>query len=275
MKPAPFDYLRAGTVEEALSALATHGDEARILAGGQSLMPMLSMRVVRPELVVDIGRVEALDTIEEEDGALLVGAAVTQARLLDHLAGRGGNTLLAQALPWIGHLQTRSRGTVCGSLAHGDPSAELPLCLAALGGSVELRSRRGVRSVPAAAFFEGALTTACEPDELVTAARFPAPSPDVGTAFREVAYRHGDFAVAAFAAIARADGLRFAIGGVADRPVAVDWPRLDGDGLADAIETVLTDLDPADDPLASAAYRRRLVRTVGRATVEAAMEATP
>lgn len=273
MKPAAFDYLRAGTVEEALAALAEHGDEARVMAGGQSLMPMLSMRMVRPELVIDIGRIAALDRIEADAGALVVGAAVTQARLLDHLGRKDGSALLARALPWVGHVQTRSRGTVCGSLAHGDPSAELPLCLAALGGTVELRSARGTRSVAAADFFEAALVTACGPEEMVTAARFPDPGPAAGVAFREVAYRHGDFAVAAFAAIAREGGIRFAVGGVADRPLAVDWPVLDGDALADAIEALVADLDPADDPLASAAYRRRLVRRVGRATIEAALEA--
>ncbi|MBI3516913.1 MAG: FAD binding domain-containing protein, partial [Proteobacteria bacterium] len=145
MKPRKFTYCRPDTVDEALALLAEHGDQACVLAGGQSLIPMFNLRLVDAAVVIDIGRIAALASIREVDGALEVGAAVTQARLLEHPGLMTTVPLLARAMPHIGHVQTRSRGTVCGSLAHADPSAELPLCLATLGGSVMLRSARGER----------------------------------------------------------------------------------------------------------------------------------
>jgi 2-furoyl-CoA dehydrogenase FAD binding subunit len=147
MKPAPFDYFRPRTVEEALKALGDHGEAARVLAGGQSLVAMLNMRLAQPALVVDIGRLTALDRIAVEGDRLMVGAAVTQATLERWPGLAEQAPLLAAALPWVGHFQTRNRGTVCGSIAHADPSAELPLCLAVLGGEVVLRSFRGRRAV--------------------------------------------------------------------------------------------------------------------------------
>src|SRR5262249_30875547 len=149
MKPPPFDYLRPQTVDEGLAALADYGEDARVLAGGQSLMAMLNMRLAAPALVVDIGRLSALDRIAVEGDRLGVGAAATQAAL-DRWPGLAERApLLAAALPWVGHFQTRNRGTVCGSIAHADPSAELPLCLAVLGGEVVLLSVVGRRSVAA------------------------------------------------------------------------------------------------------------------------------
>jgi 2-furoyl-CoA dehydrogenase FAD binding subunit len=148
MKPAAFDYLCPETPEEALAALAAAGEEARLLAGGQSLMAMLNMRLAQPRLVIDIGRLEALRYIRTEGDALVVGAAATQASLQDRPSLAEDAPLLALALPSVGHYQTRNRGTVCGSVAHADPSAELPLCLVALGGEVVLRSAPAARSRP-------------------------------------------------------------------------------------------------------------------------------
>lgn len=267
MKPARFDYLRADSAEEAVAALAEAGDEARLLAGGQSLMPMLNMRMAQPEILVDIGAIAALQRIETAEGKIGVGAGVTQAALERHATLDRNAPLIAAALPHLGHFQTRNRGTVCGSLAHADPSAELPLCLVALGGEVVLRSARGQRVVAAEDFLVGALTTACAADEMIVEARLPLATPGAGYAFNEVSLRHGDFAIASVAAIATRDSVRIAVGGVADRAEARDWPELDGSALDDALNAFAWELEARDDPQASARYRRDLVRRIGRRTV--------
>ncbi len=275
MKPAPFDYLRADDEEEALEALAEAGDDARLLAGGQTLMPMLNMRLVEPAVLIDISRLPNRAGIDDEGEAIEVGAAVTQADLEGWPALAERAPLLAQALPLLGHVQTRSRGTVCGSIAFADPSAELPLCLATLGGEVVLRSRAGTRTLPAAEFQTGMLSTACREDEMVAAVRFPTAEPGAGYAFTEFARRHGDFAVVAVTAVARTNGIRIGVGGVAERPVVQDWPLLAGDALDDALNALAWSLDAADDAHASARYRRELVRRLGKQTVTAALEARP
>ncbi|MGH8272429.1 MAG: FAD binding domain-containing protein, partial [Gammaproteobacteria bacterium] len=177
MKPLAFDYVRAENTDEALGLLAEYGDDARILAGGQSLVAMLNMRLLEPQVVIDITRVAALADMKLEDGRLVIGAAVTQAAVERRGVLADEVPLLGQAFPHVGHFQTRNRGTVCGSLAHADPSAELPLCLLLLGGDVVLRSRRRTRTVGAAEFMRGMLQTAREPDEMVTAARYPLQQP--------------------------------------------------------------------------------------------------
>src|SRR5260221_934182 len=235
MKPRKFTYCRPDTIEEALALLAEHGDQACVLAGGQSLMPMFNLRLVDAPIVVDMGGLAALASIREVDGELEIGAAVTQARLLAHPGLATAVPLLARALPFVGHVQTRSRGTVCGSLAHADPSAELPLCLATLGGAVVLRSTRGERVLAAADFQTGALTTVRAPDELVVAARFPHGRAGQGVGFAEVARRHGDFAIVGLAAVARAGTLRLGVGGVAHRPAVRQRNRLKTADLAHAL----------------------------------------
>ena len=275
MKPAPFDYLRPDDEEEALGALAEAGDDARLLAGGQTLMPMLNMRLVEPAMLIDISRLAGRAGIEDEGSHIEVGAAATQADLEAWPALAERAPLLAQALPLLGHVQTRSRGTVCGSIAFADPSAELPLCLATLGGEAVLRSRAGTRTLPAAEFQTGMLSTACREDEMVAAVRIPAAEPGAGYAFTEFARRHGDFAVVAIAAIARANGIRIGVGGVAERPVVQEWPLLAGSALDDALNALAWSLDAADDVHASARYRRELVRRLGKQTVAGALEARP
>lgn len=275
MKPAPFDYLRADDEEEALEALAEAGDDARLLAGGQTLMPMLNMRLVEPAVLIDISRLPGRAGIDDDGGVIEVGAAATQADLEGWPVLAERAPLLTQALPLLGHVQTRSRGTVCGSIAFADPSAELPLCLATLGGEVVLCSRAGTRTLPAAAFQTGMLSTACREDEMVAAVRFPTAEPGAGYAFTEFARRHGDFAVVAVAAIARANGIRIGVGGVAEKPVVQDWPMLAGSALDDALNVLAWSLDAADDAHASARYRRELVRRLGKQTVAAALEARP
>jgi 2-furoyl-CoA dehydrogenase FAD binding subunit len=270
MKPAAFDYLRSGDVGEALAALAEHGDEASILAGGQSLMTVLNMRLGKPALLIDISRLPELCDMRVEGGMLQIGAAVTQRQLefWPELASRA--PLLAQAISHVGHFQTRSRGTVCGSIAFADPSAELPLCLAILGGKVLLRTTRGQRTMEAQDFQIGVLTTALQPDEMIIAVRFPLARPGAGYAFYEMSARQGDFAIVAIAVEARRDGIRVGVGGVVGRPVVRDWPDLSGTALDDALNELAWELEARDDHRISASYRREVLRRLGRKTIEEA-----
>jgi 2-furoyl-CoA dehydrogenase FAD binding subunit len=277
MKPRRFDYVRPDTVAEALALLAEHGDAAKVLAGGQSLMAMLNLRLLEPAVLIDIARLAELDTIKMAGDKVEVGAAVIQNRLKDWPELAAKLPLLARALPFVGHFQTRNKGTVCGSVAHADPSSEIPLALATLGGEVVLRSRRGTRTVAAAEFQRGMLTTAREADELITAVRFPVQSGS-RVAFREVARRHGDFAIIAVAASVESAGakgaevVRVGIGGVADRP-AVRRIVIDGPGAAkSAFEALAWELEGYDDIHASARLRRDLLRRVGPAVVEEALQ---
>jgi 2-furoyl-CoA dehydrogenase FAD binding subunit len=260
MKPAPFDYLRAGSIAEAHDVLAAEGGDAAVLAGGQSLVPLLSMRMARPKVLVDIMHVEEIGGIRIEDRAIRVGACVRQAELLAWPELAKHQPLLAQALPWVGHWQTRARGTVCGSVALADPSAELPLCLLALGGEVLLSSKQDKRRVKADAFFTGLMSTARRDDELIEAVSFPCRRPGEGFAFREFARRHGDFAIVACAAIATENNVRLAVGGVADRPFVRDFD----DATDEALAAFADELDARDDLHATAEYRRVLVRRLGR-----------
>jgi 2-furoyl-CoA dehydrogenase FAD binding subunit len=270
MKPAVFDYVRAEHLDEALEVLANEGSDARIIAGGQSLMPMLNMRLAKPKTLIDIMRVSELARIERKAGTVTIGAAVRQAALLDWPGLDESLSLAALALPWTGHVQTRSRGTVCGSIAHADPSAELPLVLCALDGEVHLRSARRRRRVAARDFFTGMMATNRADDELIEAVSFAADQKCC--AFREVARRHGDFAIVACAAVAKDDGVRLAVGGVADMPVALNLPRLEASALDDALNAFAYDLDARDDIHATARYRRDLVRMIGRDLVREVLQ---
>jgi 2-furoyl-CoA dehydrogenase FAD binding subunit len=270
MKPAPFDYVRADSTDEAVDLLARHGEDARILAGGQSLMAVLNMRLARPALLIDISRSKPLSEVQRDDGGLVVGAAATQASLEWRPGLAADLPLLAQAFPHISHFQIRNRGTVCGSVAHADPSAELPLCLLALQGEVRLRSAKCRRSLPAEAFFTGMLSTARQNDELLEAVRFPLARPGAGYGFTEFSARHGDFAICAVAAVVHDKGIRLAVGGVADRPRAQDWPLLDGGALDDALNEFAWALEARDDAQISATTRRHLVRRLGRQAIAVA-----
>lgn len=268
MKPAPFDYIRAETLAEAHKALAALGKDARILAGGQTLMPMLSMRLVRPKAVIDIMHLDALNEIRTDGDKIRIGAAVCQAALLEWPQLGDKLPLLKQALPWVGHAQTRSRGTVCGSIAHADPSAEIPLCLLALDGEVELSTQRRRRRVKAAEFCVGMMSTARMDDELIEAVAIPARKPNTGYAFQEFGRRHGDFAIVACGAVVTAKNVRLVIGGVADKAELRDWPN--DASVEGAIDAFAWDLGARDDLHATASYRRELVRQMGLAVINEA-----
>jgi len=261
MKPAPFRYERPGTVEEAVALLAEHGDEAKVLAGGQSLVPALNMRLVRPAVLVDINRVLLFDNVRSADGALRAGATVRQAdsRLLEH-------PLLAEALPHVGHFATRNRGTVAGSVTHADPAAELPLCLTLLGGAVHTVSARGEREIAASDLFVSHFTTTVEPDELVVETVWPTPRAGWGYAFCEFAQRRGDYGLCMVAAAAGDDELHVALGSVVDRPTMLDVdPERPGESAAAQVE-------PWGNLHASAGYLTQLVRVLVDRAVNLARE---
>lgn len=262
MKPHKFDYVRPETVAEALDLLAQYGGDARVMAGGQSLMAMLNLRLVQPRVIVDISRIAELSDISDKGSMIEVGATVTQARVENW--DRLNETLpfIARAIPFVGHFQTRNRGTVCGSIAHADPSSELPLSLALLQGEVVLRSKKGERVLPAREFQLGLLTTARRDDELVTAVRFPKSVGVNGAAFREVARRHGDFAIVSLGAV-RLNGetVRMAVGGMADAPRTIELPaNLSDKDLSERIDAFAWHLGGLEDIHATARYRRDLLR---------------
>ncbi|HEY4737797.1 MAG TPA: FAD binding domain-containing protein [Xanthobacteraceae bacterium] len=276
MKPRPFDYLRPDTVEEALALLAEYGDDARVLAGGQSLVPMLNLRIVEADALIDISRIAALDVIREvrdkELGqSIEIGAAVTQNKLLAWPQLSEKLPLVAAALPHVGHFQTRNKGTVCGSIAHADPSSELPLALALLGGAIVLKSQRGERLLAAKDFQKDMLTTARAGDELITAVRFPAANGNGigrGVGFREVARRHGDFAIVAVAAVAEnKNAVRLGVGGLAGTPMV---RRIAVNGAEEALREWAGELEGYEDLHASAAMRRDLFRNLAPLAIEEA-----
>lgn len=272
MKPAPFDYIRAESLDEALAALKQHGSDARIMAGGQSLLPMLNMRLSKPAVVVDVMRIAALASPSIDKSGLVAPARMRQAAMLARPGLAAEVPLLSLALPWVGHVQTRARGTLCGSVAHADPSAEIPLCLVALKGSVRLRSAKRKRSVAAEDFFVGMMLTDKADDEMIEAIAFPTTRPGTGYAFAEVGRRHGDFAITACAGIVEDGQMRLAVGGVGDRPVARDLGTLDGSALDDALNAFAWELGAGDDVHATARFRRDLVRKLGRQVLEQAAE---
>ena len=259
MKPPPFAYVRPESLDETLSTLAEEGADAKVLAGGQSLVPALNMRLLRPSLLVDVNRVAGLDRVEPRDGALVVGATARQAD--DRLRAQ---PMLAVVLPHVGHTVTRNRGTVCGSVAHADAAAELPVALVASGGSAVVASVRGRREIPAAELFRGPFTTALEPDELVVETVWPTMPETAGFAFEELAQRGGDYALCMAAALVHGDELRVVVGSVTPTPTALEVdPDAPGESAAEQVE-------PWGSVHASPAYLRQLVRVlVDRAVVRA------
>jgi CO/xanthine dehydrogenase FAD-binding subunit len=267
VKPAPFEYRRAGSLEEAVDLLAEGGPEAKVLAGGQSFVPMLNMRIARPSLLVDVNDVPGLGSVEAANGHLRVGATCRQRALERSPLARERCPLLAACLPFVGHVATRNRGTVGGSVAHADAAAELPLALVTLGGSVVAESRAGRRSIPAGEFFVSYFTTALEPDELGVEKVWPSAGPGWGHAFEELALRHGDYALSMAACALRVEGgavaeARLAVGAVAARPTLVEAPLagrpVDVEAAREAGEAARAAVDPSGHLHASRDYLRHV-----------------
>jgi CO/xanthine dehydrogenase FAD-binding subunit len=273
MKPAPFDYVRPDTLAEACALLA--GDEdARLIAGGQTLVPMLAMRLARPARLIDILRLPELAGIREERGAVVVGATTRQAHAERDPVIRASVPMLARVLPWVGHPPTRNRGTVGGSIANADPSAEIPLVAVTLGADIMLATPDGPTSMPADDFFIGPMLTTIGLGECVSAIRFPVwPQPRIGVGFFEISARRSDFAFVAAAAQVALDeegrclDAALGVGGVGDRPLPLDvsslvGTELDAASIAEAVNAASDDLEAMSDLHASAAYRRRVARVL-------------
>jgi carbon-monoxide dehydrogenase medium subunit len=284
MKPAAFDYFAPRGVDEALELLAAHGEDGKVLAGGQSLVPAMNFRLARPAALIDINRIAALDYVREDDGALRIGALARHARFETPVTDGAVGELLPRVARFIAHVPIRSRGTFCGSLAHADPASEWCLVAATLDAELVVASRRGTRTLRPEEYFVGALTTALEPNELLTEVRLPLLGDEWCCGFAEFSRRAGDYALAMCAVVLRIeDGCiaeaRIGIGGAADRPARIadaeaaltgsnggaEARREAGRIAADAIE-------PLEDIQASADFRRQLVRAmVDRAVAQAVM----
>ena len=280
MKPAPFDYVRASTVDEAVAALAASNGEAKVLAGGQSLVPMLNFRIVDTPIFVDINGIQGLDRIEETtDGGLRIGALARHFALETSDLVKDRFPVLHEAMKHVAHLAIRNRGTIGGSLSHADPAAELPTMAVLLDAKIITARASGGREIAAADFFVAPLTTTLEPDEIIVAVELPGLAPGTGWGFEEFAQRRGDFAVAGVSAIVSMDGelvteSRIALMGLHDTPVrahAAEAALLD-DGIDAAAAAARLDAEPMNDLHGSADYRRHLAEVLTRRVLTAAME---
>ena len=286
MKPAPFEYHRPDSVEEALSLLAEHGYDAKLLAGGQSLVPAMNFRMAVPAVLIDLNRIAGLNGVAEMDGGLRIGAMVRQraAERDPLIAARAA--LISETLPYVAHAQIRNRGTMGGSIAHADPAAEIPAVMLALDASFRLRGPNGERLVAADEFFTGLFGTALKPDEMLTKIEVPAAAPRTGWAFDEVSRRHGDYALAGIAATVQVDeagrcsSARIALLSVGEGPVlaAEAAAALVGQAPEEAAIHAAAeaasqrDVDPPGDIHASPEYRRQLVKVLVQRVLPRAFE---
>jgi len=284
LKAAPFEYVKATSLDHALVALSEH-DDTIVIAGGQTLVPMMAMRLARPSHLVDLNEIGDLVGIAADDKHLAIRAMTRQAAVLASDVVRAKLPLLAKALSFVGHAQTRNRGTVGGSIAHGDPSAEIPLCAVTLNAEIDLASKSGRRTIAARDFYQGPLTSVRRANEILSEVRFPIWSGGkIGIGFQEISPRHGDFAIVAVAVQLQFDETNIcrraaiALGGASPNPVraaeleaSLFGQRIDADLIAKIIGSIDRVLSPTDDLHASAAYRRRVARELTtRAILEAA-----
>ena len=285
MKPPRFDYLAPRTLDEALTHLHQHGDQAKVLAGGQSLIPMLNFRLAHPGVVVDVNRLPDLAYVRQHDGGVAVGALTRQHAVERSELVRARVPVVAEACRFIGHAPIRHRGTFGGNLAHADPASELPAVMVALEAEMAVASRAGSRAVPAGQFFIGPLTTALRPGEMLTEIRIPAAPPRTGGAFVEMARRAGDFALVGVAALVTLDEAgqcaraRIALCGVGPTPVRARAAEdaLTGQAptaavLDEAADRAAAATSPPSDVHGSAEFRRKLARHFAREALAAAIQ---
>ena len=286
MKAAPFDYIRAESEAHALEVLQQHGTEVKLVAGGQSLVPMMAMRLAKPALLLDINRLAMLKGVEEVSDAIRMRACTRQRDVEHHEELRSRLPLVAQALAWVGHIQTRNRGTIGGSLVHADPSAELPLAAAVLTAKLHLRSTSGQRTLDAGDFFQGPMFTATGDTECLVAIDWPVwKGPRIGSAFQETSIRHGDFAMASAACQLQLDesGMcqraAFGYGGVDGTPLAFPelasqlvGHRVTPQAAREIARSASTRCEPGDDIHATAAFRRHLAAVLGERVLLKAAE---
>jgi CO/xanthine dehydrogenase FAD-binding subunit len=285
VKPPPFEYHNPRSIDETLALLAEHADEAKVLAGGQSLVPLLNFRLARPERIVDINDVDELDHLDVSGATVRIGALTRQATLEHSTAVAARIPLLTQAVRWVGHVQIRNRGTVGGSVAHADAAAELPVALTALEARFHVRSSHGARTLAPGELFLTHLTTSLEPDELLTEIEVPVPPVGTGSAFVEYARRHGDFALGGAAVLLTLGGdgrvarVRVALLAAADAPLRATSAEdvlmgnhVDEQVALEAGESAVDGVNPTGDIHGGTQYRRRLLRAMVRRAVLAAGE---
>jgi 2-furoyl-CoA dehydrogenase FAD binding subunit len=268
VKPAPFRYVRPGSLPEAVAALAGEPG-AKVLAGGQSLVPLLSMRLAAPSMLVDINGLPGLDTITVDEGGVRVGALARHADVLASPDVRRVQPLVPMALAHVAHATIRNRGTTVGSLVHADAAAEMPMVLTLLGGSLDVEGPAGRRTIPADELYVGPLESTVHHDEIAVSAFFPGRPPGAGVAFEEVSRRRGDYALVGAAALVVGDSVNVGYLSVSDVPIVVDLTGVPDDRLG---EVALAHLDPAADIHASADYRAQLVRVLTARVVRSARE---
>jgi aerobic carbon-monoxide dehydrogenase medium subunit len=286
MKPAKFDYYDPTSLEEALALLDTHQGDGKVLAGGQSLMPLLNMRLARPDVVVDINRIKELNYVRASDGGIAIGALARQRVLQTEKLIAERASILQEAAYYIAHPQIRSRGTICGSIAHADPAAELPALALALDAEMTLTSAKAARTVGAETFFQSFFTTALEANEILTEVRFPAPPKDSAWSVLEISRRHGDFAIAGIVAglalepdrqvIRRARLVYFGVGSTPIRVKAAE-DALIGQAVAEpafeaAAQSAKQGIDPTNDIHATEEYRRAVAATLTKRALRVGLQ---
>jgi carbon-monoxide dehydrogenase medium subunit len=272
VKPPTFRYHRPASLDEAIHLLANLEGEARVLAGGQSLVPLLNFRLAAPDHLVDINGVPELERFEVTADGVVAGAAVRQRQVERSAEVCRFHPLLAEAVGHIAHPVIRNRGTVVGSIAHADPAAELPTILALFGGTVAISGRGGSRVVSASEFFCGLFETAVQPGELVTHVEFPSVGASAGTAFVEVARRHGDFALCGVGAVVDGSSARLAFSGLSSRPIVVTIGAAEAADVSNVVAEALSGMDVTSDIHASSDYRRHLAATLAAQAIQTAEE---
>ena len=271
MKPPSFDLLQPETWQEALEGLNKYGEDAQILAGGQSLIAMLNMRIAKPKILIDINSIKNDIPITDNKFDIEISALYRQIELEKRIETKKEFPLFFECLPYVGHQQHRARGTVVGSLCHADPSSEIPLCFIALKGKLKLSSIFSQRVVNAEDFFLGPLLTSRKYNEIIKSIIIPKSKKNTGYAFKEISEKYGDFAIASFAAIASENFIRFVVGGVCEQIKSIEWSTDNLNQIEDSLNDFAWDLNTTNDQYSTERYKRDIVRELGLQTIITAL----
>ena len=271
MKPSSFDLLQPETWHEALEGLNRYGEDSQILAGGQSLIAMLNMRIAKPKILIDINSIKNDVRIINNKFDIEISALYRQIELEKRIETKEEFPLLFECLPYVGHQQHRARGTVVGSLCHADPSSEIPLCFIALQGKLKLSSVFSQRIVNAEDFFLGPLLTSRKSNEIIKSIIIPKSKKNTGYAFKEISEKYGDFAMASFAVIAGENFIRFVVGGVSEKMTSIEWSTTDLNQIEHSLNDFAWDLNTTNDQYSTDRYKRDIVREIGLKTIKTAL----
>ena len=271
MKPPSFDLLQPETWQEALEALNRYGEDAQILAGGQSLIAMLNMRIAKPKILIDINSIKNDIPITNNKFDIEISALYRQIELEKRIETKEEFPLFFECLPYVGHQQHRARGTVVGSLCHADPSSEIPLCFIALQGKLKLSNIFSQRVINAEDFFLGPLLTSRKYNEIIKSIIIPKSKKNTGYAFKEISEKYGDFAMASFAAVANENSIRFVVGGVCEKITSIEWSNDNLNQIEDSLNDFAWDLNVTSDQYSTDRYKRDIVRELGLQTIKTAL----